>query len=268
MLNRTIESSRSCVWAARPGSHRSLIASGLYKMGAVMKVVTLFLVSISAVAVTATAGITVDMTGPRTIRIDGAIGEEALAQAHRIERMSHDSREDINLLINSPGGSVLAGLQLLESVRVAKSRGVNVRCAVSTLAASMAFILLSECSERYALGNSLLLFHPVRVMLYQAVLKAEDAARIALEISAANDEVSDILEESMGVATAQQKSWYQYHFNAETLWSASRLISEVPASHWLVIVSDIKADGGIFGHDTNGKNAEGIRNCLTSRGIL
>lgn len=231
-----------------------------------MKYFSLFLVSLLVGAASASAGPVIDMTGPRTLRVEGVILGNAIDLAHKVERMSSDSDAPIDLLINSPGGSVEAGLQLVESIHIAQHRGVKVRCAVTTLAASMAFIILNECSERYALSNSLLLFHPARAMLMFAVIKADDARKMSEDLEAVDSLISEMLEEGMGIVTAQQKAWYDYHFSRETLWSAARLSHEVPNSSWIVIVSDIKAEGGLFGNDNVKETAEGIKNFLLKRG--
>jgi ATP-dependent protease ClpP protease subunit len=212
------------------------------------------------------AGQALDMTGPRTVRVSGVVGMNAIDVANKIERLSAESKEDINLIINSPGGSVPAGMQVVESIAVAKARGVTVRCAVTVLAASMAFSILNECSERYALNNSLLLFHPARAMIMGA-LKSEDARYIAEELDAINAELIDKLELSFGVATNAQKEWMLYHFKNETLWSAGRLVKEIPTRNWLTIVEDIQAEGSLFGSPTD-RDVVDIKNFLQERGAL
>lgn len=244
-------------------SQRNLITLGLFNT---MKYFSTILISLLIGAASASAGMVVDMTGPRTLRVEGVILGNALDLAHRVERLSSESDEPINLLINSPGGSVEAGLQLVEAMHIAQSRGVTIRCAVTTLAASMAFIILNECDERYALSHSLLLFHPARAMLMFAVIKADDARKMAEDLDFMDNLISDMLEDGMGIVTAQQKSWYQYHFTKETLWTASHLSREVPNSSWIAIVSDIKAEGGLFGNDNVKETAEGIKNFLSQRG--
>ncbi len=212
------------------------------------------------------AGPTIDMTGSRTVRISGEVGGSILSVASNIERLSAASSEPINIIINSPGGSVPAGLQLVEALHIAKARGVTVRCAVTNLAASMAFIILSECSERYALSNSLLLFHPARAMLMFATLKAEDARYMAEELEAINFEMCDRLELSMGIASAKHKEWFSYHYKNETLWTATRLVKQIPQRNWITIVSDIKTDKALFGGlNSDGSDEASISVFLQSR---
>lgn len=211
------------------------------------------------------AGPTVDMTGARTIRISGEIGASILTVASRVERLSAESKEPINLIINSPGGGVATGLQMVEAMHIAQARGVTVRCAVTNLAASMAFIILAECDERFALANSLLLFHPARAMLMFATLKAEDAKYMGEELAAINAEVCDRLELSMGVASAKHKEWFDYHFRNETMWTASRLIKQVPRRNWITIVSDIKTEKALFGGLNGDGDDAAVRSFLHNR---
>ena len=71
---------------------------------------------------------------------------------------SEDPTKDINLYINSPGGSVVAGMAIYDTMQYAK-------CAVSTIrmgmAASMGAFLLAGGTKgkRYALPNAEIMIH-------------------------------------------------------------------------------------------------------------
>lgn len=71
---------------------------------------------------------------------------------------SQDSEKPISLYINSPGGSVTAGLAILDTMN-------HIKCPVHTicvgLAASMGAVLLSagEKGHRYSLPNSTIMIH-------------------------------------------------------------------------------------------------------------
>lgn len=68
------------------------------------------------------------------------------------------NNEDINLYINSPGGSVTAGMAIYDTMNYIKS---NVCTICIGMAASMASILLSsgEVGKRFALPNSEVMIH-------------------------------------------------------------------------------------------------------------
>jgi len=71
---------------------------------------------------------------------------------------SEDPDKDINLYINSPGGSVTAGLAIYDTMQFVKP-DISTICV--GLAASMAQLLLTAGTEgkRYALPNSRILMH-------------------------------------------------------------------------------------------------------------
>ncbi len=88
--------------------------------------------------------------------IDDAVANSVVAQLLHLE--SADPDKDISLYINSPGGSVTAGLAILDTMNY-------IRCDVSTICigecASMAAVLLSAGTpgKRFCLPNSMVLIH-------------------------------------------------------------------------------------------------------------
>ena len=92
------------------------------------------------------------------------LGEEVtdvsanLVIAQLLHLESQDSEKDISLYINSPGGSVTAGLAILDTMNY-------IKCDVSTIClgecASMGAVLLSAGTKgkRYCLPNSMVLIH-------------------------------------------------------------------------------------------------------------
>ena len=92
------------------------------------------------------------------------LGEEvndssaSLVVAQLLFLESEDSNKDINLYINSPGGSVAAGMAIYDTMNY-------IKCDVSTIcvgmAASMGAFLLAGGAEgkRYALPNSEIMIH-------------------------------------------------------------------------------------------------------------
>jgi ATP-dependent Clp protease protease subunit len=90
--------------------------------------------------------------------IDDAVGNLIMAQLLHLE--SEDPDKDINLYINSPGGSVYAGLAIYDTMQF-------IRCEVATtcvgIAMSMGALLLASgaAGKRTALPNSKILIHQV-----------------------------------------------------------------------------------------------------------
>ena len=61
--------------------------------------------------------------------------------------------------INSPGGSVFAGLDIIEAFRASEAKGVRTVCRVDGMAASMGALILQSCTERQMTKRSTVMFH-------------------------------------------------------------------------------------------------------------
>lgn len=91
-----------------------------------------------------------------TGEINDALANTVVAQLLYLE--AKDSTKDIDMYINSPGGSVTAGLAIYDTMNF-------IKCGVSTIcigmAASMAAFLLSsgEKGKRFALPSSEIMIH-------------------------------------------------------------------------------------------------------------
>ena len=107
---------------------------------------------------------------------------------------SEDPTKDINLYINSPGGSVTAGMAIYDTMQY-------VKCDVSTIcigmAASMGAFLLSGGTKgkRYALPNA-------EIMIHQpsggAQGQATDIRIVADQILKTKKKLNEILDENTG----------------------------------------------------------------------
>ena len=128
------------------------------------------------------------LTGP----IDDNLSNLVVAQLLFLE--SEDPKADISLYINSPGGSVTAGLSILDTMNFIKP-------SVSTLcvgqAASMGSVLLSagERKKRFCLSNA-------RVMIHQPLGsfqgQATDFDIQAREILSIRSKLNQILSKNTG----------------------------------------------------------------------
>lgn len=132
----------------------------------------------------------------RVIFMVGPVNDHTanLVVAQMLFLESENPDKDISLYINSPGGSVSAGLAIFDTMRFIKP-------AVSTLcvgmAASMGAFLLAagERGKRFALPNS-------RVMIHQPLGgvqgQASDIEIHAREILKLRDKLNEILSERTG----------------------------------------------------------------------
>jgi ATP-dependent Clp protease protease subunit len=132
----------------------------------------------------------------RILFIGSAINDEVsnLIIAQLLFLQSEDARKPVNLYINSPGGSVTAGLAIYDTMQF-------LRCDVSTYcvgqAASMAAVLLAAGArgKRYALPNA-------RIMIHQpwggVQGQASDISIQAREILRLRDNLNEILSQHTG----------------------------------------------------------------------
>lgn len=151
----------------------------------------------------------------RIIFLSGEINAETansvIAQMLYLE--SKDSSKDINLYINSPGGSVDDGLAIMDTMNYLK-------CDVSTicigLAASMSAILLSAGTKgkRYALPNSRILIHQP---LGGAQGQASDIKIAAEQILKLKDRINKILANitRKTIKTIENDTNRDYHLTAD-----------------------------------------------------
>jgi len=103
----------------------------------------------------------------RIIFLGGPIGDEAanLIIAQMLFLSNEDTKTDIHFYINSPGGSITAGLAIYDTMQF-------LRCDVATYcvgqAASMAAVLLAggKAGKRFLLANN-------RVLLHQPLLSGQ-----------------------------------------------------------------------------------------------
>jgi ATP-dependent Clp endopeptidase proteolytic subunit ClpP len=96
----------------------------------------------------------------RIVRMGGAVDDDManLIVAQLLYLDSISPKKDITLYVNSPGGSVTAGMAIFDTMRHVRP---NVSTVCVGLAASMgAFILAAgEMGKRYSLSNSRIMIH-------------------------------------------------------------------------------------------------------------
>lgn len=124
--------------------------------------------------------------------VDDQVANVIIAQLLFLE--SDDPDKEINLYINSPGGSVSAGLGIYDAMQ-------HIKCPVNTtvvgLAASMGALLLAAgTGKRYALPNS-------RIMIHQPLLHGVGGQVTDIEITArealkTKDQMAAILAKHTG----------------------------------------------------------------------
>jgi ATP-dependent protease ClpP protease subunit len=175
----------------------------------------------------------------RTVEvIDVVDGSMLVSVAQKIHTLTRESADPIYLMINSPGGAVLVGTSILDAMKMAQKKGIVIKCAVGTLAASMAFIILAQCDERYVLHDTKLLFHPVSTggggRLQELLISMEQTQETEFGIM-------KFLQETMGL------EWRKFHMHyfAETMWSGNGLDKHTKGK-FLRVVDSIEGTDKVF----------------------
>ena len=143
--------------------------------------------------------------------IDDDVANLAIAQMLFLE--SEDPEKDINLYINSPGGSVSAGLAIYDTMQYVKS-GVSTICMGQ--ASSMGALLLAAGvkGRRYALPNA-------RIMIHQPMGgfsgQASDIEIQSREIQRLKERLNQILSKHTGqpLETVTKDSDRDFYMSSE-----------------------------------------------------
>ena len=137
----------------------------------------------------------------RVVFLSGEVTDELanLVVAQLIYLESKDPTKDISLYINSPGGSVTAGLAIYDTMKY-------IRCDVSTIcigmAASMGAFLLSSGTKgkRYALPNSEIMIHQVLGGSHGQASDVEIQTRQLLKLKS---KLNTLLAENVGKSVSE-----------------------------------------------------------------
>ncbi len=129
--------------------------------------------------------------------IDDTVANLIIAQLIHLE--NEDPKKDITMYINSPGGSVYAGLAMLDTMNYIKP---DVSTVAVGMAASMGAILLAGGAKgkRYALPNAKIMIHQGSAGFQGMPSDIEVTAR---EILSVRDSMENILAGATGKSKEQ-----------------------------------------------------------------
>ena len=192
-----------------------------------MKLLTTLVLALTSAC--ATAG-TLELA-PNTLYIAGVINQQMPDLADQLLATAA-TQPVVDIVINSPGGSVMYGFMFINAMDLARARGTVVRCTVTNFAASMAFQLLAHCSERYALRYAQLLWHPVR-MSGQITLTPALAVVLAEDLRRVESTLVDDLRSAF--KTSDKDFWY--HYTQESLLTTDEVLAVAPG--YLTVLDDV-----------------------------
>jgi ATP-dependent protease ClpP protease subunit len=133
------------------------------------------------------------------------------------------------LIINSPGGSVVTGFRFITRMDAARAKGMRITCFVTEMAASMAFQILLHCDERHTLNTSFLLWHRARVQLgglFGEPMTGPQAEVLSKDLLALDTNIYRELQATLGKHIPEQD--LRYHFEVETLHTGANLHAMAP----------------------------------------
>jgi len=143
--------------------------------------------------------------------IDDTVANLVIAQLLFLE--SEDPKKDISLYINSPGGSVTAGMAIYDTMKLIKP---DVSTTVVGMAASMGAFLLAggQKGKRFALPNAKVMIHQV---MGGATGQATDIKIQAEEILKVKETMNRILAENTGqpISRIETDTERDYYMTAE-----------------------------------------------------
>jgi len=147
------------------------------------------------------------LSGP----VSDALANLIIAQLLFLEH--EDSEKDIKLYINSPGGSVTAGLAIYDAIQYVAP---DVSSVCVGMAASMAAVLLAsgKKGKRFALPNSEVLLHQVMGGAEGQAVEIEITAK---QIMKMKNKLNQILAERTGksLKTIEQDTDRDFYLSAE-----------------------------------------------------
>lgn len=168
------------------------------------------------------AGVSINLE--RVIEVVGPItARSSFAMIEQLSILALANKSPIDIVFDSPGGDLITGYLVVDRMESLRRQGIQFRCFVRTVAASMAFQMLLHCDERYASPHAVVLWHPVRVF-WLGPLTATDANIIATQLTAANEAVLSDLKEHLAMPEEQ----LMWHYTQETLHQATSLDKLIP----------------------------------------
>ncbi|MDP2696074.1 MAG: ATP-dependent Clp endopeptidase proteolytic subunit ClpP [bacterium] len=143
--------------------------------------------------------------------VGDAVANTVIAQLLFLEH--EDAKKDIKLYINSPGGSVTAGLAVYDAMQYVKP---DVATVCVGMAASMGAVLLAagKKGKRFALPNSEVLIHQVMGGAEGQAVEVEITARHIIKVK---DKLNQILAKHTGqtLSKIEKDSDRDYYMSAQ-----------------------------------------------------
>lgn len=91
-----------------------------------------------------------------TVVLRGQVNDKSATEV--IRKMQSVVEKDIYLYLLTPGGSIVAGNSIIQTIRALSLSGKNIVC-IADNAYSMGFVIFQACPTRYVMDNSIIMQH-------------------------------------------------------------------------------------------------------------
>ena len=129
--------------------------------------------------------------------VDDQVANLIVAQLLHLE--SEDPTKDVSIYINSPGGSVYAGLAIYDTMQLIRPP-IQTFCVGQAASAASLLLMAGKKGERFALPNSRVLVHQPSASYYG---QAADIARHAEEVVKLKHRLNEIYARHTGRTVAE-----------------------------------------------------------------
>ena len=132
-------------------------------------------------------------------------GAEAFANPEftNLTNAAENQIDRLEIEINSPGGSVIDGLMIVNELRAMSARGVRTVAIVNVLAASMGSVIAASCDECLIAENGRMMIHDVSVFAHGT---AKDLTRMAELCEGMSNEIAAIYARKTGATVEAMRS--------------------------------------------------------------
>lgn len=146
----------------------------------------------------------------RKILINQEITNESVTEAiyylYTLMDLDRESgtKEPIDILLNTPGGSVWDGLILVSLIEQMKDMGYTINTTAIGTAASMGFIIFITGSNRYSYRHAQFMLHDISTMMGGKVKDLEESME---DLKKCQKQVFDIIKKYTHVPNEKLKEW-------------------------------------------------------------
>lgn len=200
--------------------------------------------------------VVIELTDKNTISLNDEVNGQTVAKVveearkldvelTKIQRIMGEKPKPIYLFLNTPGGSIQAGLELIEQLQAIK-RPVN---TITLFAASMGFQIAQALGERYVLNNGVLMSHRAYGGFegeFGGQAPSQIDSRYALWMSRLNEMDQQTVKRSSGKQTLES---YQKAYASELWRTGTQSVTEGYADK-TAKVSCGKSLSGYTNHET------------------